>query len=996
MRYGILIVFFFCNILLFAQQQSPVFITYTAANGLSQSNINNVQLDKKGLLWIATNYGLNHFDGYNFSRYYLPADNKQNGLSGNKINQVLCDSFLVWAAIENGGVSCYFDMAGYFMNYVHKPSDANSLISDDVNCLLRSSSNQIFIGTEAGLSILNRINSRFVNIVNHPVTQQPLHIKSLVQSADGYVWIGTKEQGLLYCNKSMQLNILQNAPHAITVSVINSLLYDDTYKTLYVCTSTGLWSVKLEENNVSWGQPIKELRQVSVECIEKDKQGDLWIGTTTQGLYNWDKKNTAKHYVSNGTRNGLISNCIKNIFFQPDGAAWISTPKGLQFYYPDFQRFPVYKQYPDHEEKGGAAMPYALCAKGKYLIAMTTGSVVINDTGFSERLHLSIPVSNGRPIQFTNITTIDGNIYVTSKSGLYQLLLNNDKASFNRPEKILQVYNKIPCTDIIKVDEKKYWLAADKKIYFLNATTTKLDSIAPFNDKDNRITKLYKDRSGNILVGLSNGLVSYTAENDFAKHISTSINAIPNFYVNDILDDGANIWIATSTKGLYKCDKKLNIICAYTIDDGLCDNTVYCIQPDEKGNLWLTTKRGLSFMDKSSATFFNYYESDGLASNEFSLFGKVLYNGAFYFSNTEGIMKIRPYGWTMTERKKLPITLSRIKVDNKALSETDLLMLNETKTYEIEYKQNVILSFRAISFTDQKEVMLQYKLNDNGNWSDVASGAEILLQSLTPGNYKLYIRHKNINKDEEAEVTFLLKVKPLWYQRWWFYLLALITVAAIVYWSFQLRLKQQLKIYEVRDRISRDLHDEVGATLSGLSMYSNLTKAQMKAMQISEVERSLDIMQNSATSMVDKLNDIVWLVNPQYDALSMLIEKLEEYAIEMGGVGNMKIQVDIPSYADSIKLEMNQRRNTFLICKEAINNAAKYSGATVLNLDVAIQDQVMRCVIKDNGKGFDKTKIKPGNGLANMQKRANEMNAQLDISSSIENGTVVSVECKIT
>ena len=162
-----------------------------------------------------------------------------------------------------------------------------------------------------------------------------------------------------------------------------------------------------------------------------------------------------------------------------------------------------------------------------------------------------------------------------------------------------------------------------------------------------------------------------------------------------------------------------------------------------------------------------------------------------------------------------------------------------------------------------------------------------------------------------------------------------------------------MELYKQRMRISNDLHDEVGATLSGLAMYSQLTREQMLQHQTSQVEHSLSVMQHSAADMVDKLSDIVWSVNPEHDTLQNLLQKLDDYAKEMGSAKNIRVQTTISHCMEEARLSMEDRRNIYLLCKEAVNNAVKYSQCTELFINVESSQQHIRIEVRDNGHGFD-------------------------------------------
>lgn len=199
-----------------------------------------------------------------------------------------------------------------------------------------------------------------------------------------------------------------------------------------------------------------------------------------------------------------------------------------------------------------------------------------------------------------------------------------------------------------------------------------------------------------------------------------------------------------------------------------------------------------------------------------------------------------------------------------------------------------------------------------------------------------------------------------------------------------------------KQNISRDLHDEIGATLSGIAMYSHLAKTNLSDGKPEEVTNSVNIIQHSATEMVTKLNDIIWLINPGKESLDDVIAKLKEYAQNMCMASNIALQVEVSGENPSFPLPIETRKNIYLLCKEAVNNAAKYSNASLLIMTFCLQENNLEINIKDDGKGFDITTVKQGNGLENMQKRADDFGGKLQLITSPGNGTHWQLSTKIT
>jgi signal transduction histidine kinase len=205
----------------------------------------------------------------------------------------------------------------------------------------------------------------------------------------------------------------------------------------------------------------------------------------------------------------------------------------------------------------------------------------------------------------------------------------------------------------------------------------------------------------------------------------------------------------------------------------------------------------------------------------------------------------------------------------------------------------------------------------------------------------------------------------------------------------ELTLKNEQDILEDRLRISRDLHDEIGATLSGINMYSHMTKNDIEKGDVLSAGNAVNIIQTSSEEMVNKLNDIIWFIKPQNETMEAVEEKLKMYAAEMTAVKNIVLQFSADEEAKNCNFSLEVRKNIYLICKEAVNNAVKYSGASQIQLKFEADNKTFAAYIQDNGKGYNLETVKKGNGLDNMYNRAALINAELIINAAPEKGCLI-------
>lgn len=204
------------------------------------------------------------------------------------------------------------------------------------------------------------------------------------------------------------------------------------------------------------------------------------------------------------------------------------------------------------------------------------------------------------------------------------------------------------------------------------------------------------------------------------------------------------------------------------------------------------------------------------------------------------------------------------------------------------------------------------------------------------------------------------------------------------------RNRQQLKLQLLRNKIASDLHDDIGSTLSSISIFSQMAQQQSK-----EVNPLLETIGENSRKMLDAMADIVWTINPENDQFEQIVLRMRSFAFELLGAKNIDFEFKADEDVSKMKLSMDVRKNLYLIFKEALNNMAKYSRANKALFDIKEDKNVLSMLIHDNGKGFDMLQTTPGNGLRNMKKRADEIGAKLLIDSNPDKGTTIQLNVSV-
>jgi two-component system, NarL family, sensor histidine kinase UhpB len=204
-----------------------------------------------------------------------------------------------------------------------------------------------------------------------------------------------------------------------------------------------------------------------------------------------------------------------------------------------------------------------------------------------------------------------------------------------------------------------------------------------------------------------------------------------------------------------------------------------------------------------------------------------------------------------------------------------------------------------------------------------------------------------------------------------------------------------LEKQRMRTQIASDLHDDIGSSLTSISFYSQMVKMQV-ADENSSVKPMLDKIANNARTIVNTMSDIVWVINPDNDITENLIRRMRNHACELCTERDIAYEFQADDESKGLNLNMQQRKNFYLIYKEALHNAVKYAGCDKININLSQTSDEIKLVVKDNGKGFDVSNAKDGNGLTNMKRRADEIRAILNLETCPANGTLVSLKLKIT
>ena len=553
--------------------------------------------------------------------------------------------------------------------------------------------------------------------------------------------------------------------------------------------------------------------------------------------------------------------------------------------------------------------------------------------------------------------------------------------------------------DIFIENDTTFWIAAyggglnkltftdQHHLTFKSYQNNPLDSLSI---SDNRTYTILKDKRVMLWIGtFGGGLNLFDKKTQKFKRFRYSPNdpsSLSDDRVICVFEDSEGvIWIGTFGGGLNKYNRETKNFTRYGQKDGLTSYIVYGILEDNNNNLWMSTNNGIFKFNKKDKTFIQYDLADGLQSLEFS--GGAYYkahDGEMFFGGINGLNSFYPDSIKFNSYiPNIAITSFRI-LNNKVNGEKKNVVLN--------YNENFFsFEFAALNYASPEDNIYAYMLEgfDKG-WHYTDSKQRIATYTnVTPGEYVFKIIGANNDgvwnyKGAAMSITIL---PPFW-QTWWFRAVIIITLLYIIYFLSTLKIRSLLTIEKLKTKLAADLHDNIGSGLTEISILSELTSRDLKNTS-DNTSQNLKSISETARRLVDNMGDIVWVVNPRRDSLHDLIIRLKDSYNDVLTYMGISLKTTNLDKLENVKLPMDYRQNLFLIFKEGINNSIKHSKCNTIKLEINIQGEILEMTLHDNGKGMDNNGKQPGNGLKNMENRAELIGGKLKWYSGSTKGTTV-------
>jgi signal transduction histidine kinase len=451
------------------------------------------------------------------------------------------------------------------------------------------------------------------------------------------------------------------------------------------------------------------------------------------------------------------------------------------------------------------------------------------------------------------------------------------------------------------------------------------------------------------------------------------------------------LWIGQRYKGVsvtQEPDADAPKFVNYSTENGLASDTVWTITEDDFGRMYFGTGKGLDRLDVSTGRIRHFTTADGLAGDQIHHCIKDT-RGAIWAAPITGLSKLNTRAERVLSRAP-PIYLARIEIagEDLPISETGIAIAPGLELSAS--RNNLLIEFVGLEFYGERALKYQYKLEGaDQDWSPPTEQRSVNYAQLAPGSYRFLARAINqqgIASEEPAALQFRILL-PVW-RRWWFLTLVAIFIGLVIYSSHRYRVARLIELERVRTRIASDLHDDIGSNLSVIVGLSDVLRRQADGADSPTAAR-LSLIAAVSQRSLEAISDIVWAVNPKKDHLLDLTQRLRLFADEAFFTHNIEFEFSAPHLASDKRIGAETRREVFLIFKEAVNNIVRHSGCAKAEATLQVDHNTLVLLISDDGRGFDTTLTRAGEGLASMRRRAEKIDGEIDVVSKPGEGSSI-------
>lgn len=974
-------------------------------DGLSQSTIYAIEKDSSGFIWIATEDGLNRYDGYNF-KIYRERRGDTTAIANNIIFSLAVDRRgILWAGTLSG-LSRFDARSEKFFTFRASGNDSSGIPSNDIRSLFVDSRDRLWIGTTAGLCYLDIGRERIHRIPL--LNSKSGTILSIAEDSSGKIWFGSLN-GVYYFDPEATDGSVYKL-HRNVGHYVYALGFID--QTLIAGSNQGLSLVDIDtwkRESFSSASSDEGLSDLTVYRLVIESDSIIWLGT--MGGVNRFHRNrgTFLHIRHDAARTySLSDDRIFSLYLEknPAGnALWAGTMNGgINILDYKRLRFPHYRHNPGIKNSlpGDHVAATLEDHQGNLWIGTFEGLIRINPQ--SGTMH-SIRMGTDKYLQneiHSLKESINGDIWVGTFGGLFQLHPNGMVKNhfWAEPTDTTRLSNNL--IEAIEEDHNGFiWVGTKAGLNRYSPKENRFRRFPLIKDKGppiglQSISALLVDSRKNVWAGSIAGLFRFDRLSE--RFIPEPVIELQEEYITSLFEDADHfIWVGTKN-GLYKT-KNNQVAGYYSAQNGLPNGFITGILQADDGTIWISTYDGLARLDQQTDDFTIFKKKDGLQNNAFSPARYKLSDGILLFGGSRGFNLIDPSQIELNQ-ENAPIVITRISHMNHETGESadPEFLQNLTLKHDHGFLE---IEFSLLDFTNPAGNRYRYKLDGfDDNWINVDSRRFARYTKLPTGKYLFRIRSANSDGIWSAcEKTLSVHVEPPLWETAWFrgfaMLLALSLLTLLVHYRVKTKSRRavvlerirQTENERIRKKTAQDFHDGLGHKLAKINLLSQ-TAHTLYAGQTTGLTPHLQSIQEIASSMHTDMHNLLWMLDPGKDTLFDIIVKLKDFGEELFDKSGISFHsAEIPGILGSYRIPFDHKTHLLLLFQEVFSNSLKHSGAHDVFFECAVSGAHLCITAGDTGSGIPTDKNIQGYGLTNIKERASALNADLEMNSESGSGT---------
>ena len=933
-----------------------LFRNYTTDDGLPDSRVAPIIQDSRGYMWFGTQAGLTRYDGSEFVNFSDAKDIP--GIFGRYILED--HEGAIWFAFTG------FARGGLLRIRERDTTDFSSCVPGiGPGSLAEDPHHDIWVSTASGLTRIRFVDS---SRTKWEFRHFPEYIaRSLLVDSKGTMWVAC-------ANETVYTYLNGNFSFA-AAGLTTFLRAYGVYERQGAIWFGGLHGAYVFENGVLQSFSVADgLPDRGVWSFCEDRNGNFWVGTA-KGLYRMTHEPAGKtihgrlRFIKEPSFGDAI---VYNMCLDEEGNVWFASDPGLR----KLVASDMIVAFPGEEKVATAGFgPIAQDPDGKiYFGSRNTGIFTLKN----DKLMPGVRV---RPFTDFTVLAILPQSATRTWFGIKRggIILQDGQATYRYPDSLERPNWSVHSLE--DLGNGKVLMGTARGLFIIDR------HLAPrrLQNADIDSLTIFDIAQGDTMYWLAtdDGVYTVSIVGDALRTVQRPhYDLLRSGLVYTILmDNRRNVWFGTDGNGLVSFDGSM--FRNFRRDDGLGGERIYALAQDSLGFLWIGTSSGLSQFDGSSFKNFGYDQGFG----ETGLHGLMVdREGYLWVSNFPSITKLKPQRFHKSSRPP-PIYIADMQVDT----------LHFTHAAGIELDPNsavITLRYAGLSFTNEANVRYKYMLEGfDRDWSPPVRMREVRYTHLASGPYTFRVLARSSDgvwSSEPATISFRI-LPPLW-ARWWFILLCVLLVGGSIYSFYAYRLNKLLELERTRSRIAMDLHDDIGSSLTRISVLSEVARRQTDGEQEKRAE-TLGRIGESARELIDTLGDIVWSVDPKHDDLQNVVRRIAQFGQDVCNGKEITFETDIRSTFDQTKLSIDQRRDVYLLFKEALNNVVRHANASKVRFFIREEDGKALLSLIDDGIGLNDHQG-AGHGMSSMKERAQRAGGTLTMGNHDGQGTTTTLTLK--